>query len=660
MLDYLTTAYPVVSYRLAGRGRSLPVTQRFALSRNQPICGFCGVLDPAEDKGKLGRTVQVMADAIRHRGPDSCGSFLDEGIALGHRRLSIIDLSPAGAQPMTLGTDGPTISYNGEIYNFQALREELLRLGCEFFSRSDTEVILQAYRMWGLDGLKRLEGIFAFALWDAPKKRLVLMRDRLGVKPLFYAWNGTRLAFGSEIGAIVAAGLPDAAIDDQAFAEYLWYGNTFEDRTIYRGIRSLPPGHWMVVQDGRVRMEPWWRLEEWLSPNGAPATPAAAARELRDRLERAVKRQLIADVPVGIFLSGGLDSSSIAYSAVHDAGQTLASYSAGFDFEGGVNELPKARRIADLLGLDHHEVPVSVAHLRDVLMTLARSFGEPFADPATIPLYLLSRALKGQIKVVLQGDGGDEMFAGYRRSVMLKHGTAWRAWPAWLSAALRALPSHAGRRLARMGEAMRADDAMRMALLLTVDTIAEPPTAFLNRDARARLAERADPFLAFKRTADRFASHDPVQQMLLTDLVLQLPSQFLAKVDRATMASGIEARVPLLDEHVGSLAVGLPWAWKVRGREGKAVLRDAMRRKLPDDILDGPKTGFNVPYQEWLRNGLHEFARAVVLDERVCGRFGLDRTRLERAFAQHRAGTREHGFVLWKYFQLGLWAGVAT
>jgi asparagine synthase (glutamine-hydrolysing) len=601
-----------------------------------------------------------MTDALRHRGPDGCGAFAERGIALGHRRLSIIDLSPTGAQPMTLEQSGSTISYNGEIYNFLELRDQLSDLGCTFRGRSDTEVMLQAYQTWGMAGLKRLEGIFAFALWDPGRKRLVLMRDRLGVKPLFYCWLDGRLVFSSEITSIIAAGGIGTAVDDQALAEYLWYGNAFEDRTIYRDVRSLPPGHWMIVEDGHVRTEAWWRIEEWLTHEDQPLTELEAVHRLRETLAVAVRRQLISDVPVGIFLSGGIDSSAIAYSAVHDAGQTLSSFSAGFDFDGGIDELPKARRVAGVLGLNHHELRVTANDLEDVLVTLARAHGEPFADAANIPLYLLSRSLAGQIKVVLQGDGGDEMFAGYRRSLMLKHVTRWRMWPGWLSAAMRALPGEFGRRVARMAEAMSADAATRMALLLTVETIDDPPTAYLTVDARRALECNTDPFLAFKRCDERFKAHEPVQRMLLTDLMLQLPSQFLAKVDRATMVNGIEARVPLLDERVGRLVAGLPTSWKVRRGCGKVILRDAMRGRLPDDVLDGPKTGFGVPYQHWLRGGLHDFARDVILDETVCARFGFDRSRLTHALAAHRAGTRDHGFVLWKYLQLGLWARLTS
>jgi asparagine synthase (glutamine-hydrolysing) len=624
--------------------------------RNQTICGFCGIVHAGQEAANLGRIVGRMTEALRHRGPDGSGIYAQDGIALGHRRLSIIDLSSSGAQPMTHTPSGSTISYNGEVYNFLELREELSRLGCAFQSRSDTEVILHSYLTWGMDGLKRLEGIFAFALWDPNRKRLILMRDRLGVKPLLYSWRDGRLVFGSEMSAVVAADEFKATVDNQALVEYLWYGNSFEDRTIYQSVRSLLPGHWMIVEDGQARTEPWWRVEEWLTVADRPATEDAAVERVRETLAVAVRRQLISDVPVGIFLSGGLDSSAIAYSAVHDAGQTLNSFTAGFDFEGGIDELSKARGLAKVLGLDHHDLRISSNDLEGVLLTLARAHGEPFGDAANIPLYLMSRALTGKISVVLQGDGGDEMFAGYRRSLMLTQSARWHYWPGWLSTALRAMPGELARRVARMADAMSAESARRMALLLTVETVAEPPTAFLTADARRALAQDTDPFASFKRCDARFKAYEPVQRMLLTDLMLQLPSQFLAKVDRSTMANGIEARVPLLDDLIGRLVVGLPTEWKVRGGRGKVALREAMRGRLPKDILDGPKTGFGVPYQYWLRTGLYDFAREVILDETVCSRFGFDRPRLTKALAAHRDGTRDHGFVLWKYLQLGLWA----
>jgi asparagine synthase (glutamine-hydrolysing) len=596
-----------------------------------------------------------MTQSVAHRGPDGEGIFVGEGLALGHRRLSIIDLSSAGSQPMSFGS--ATVAYNGEAYNFPQLRKELEGLGHSFNGHSDTEVLLHAYAAWGLAGLERLEGIFAFALWDSARRRLILMRDRLGIKPLFYAWSGERLIFGSEIKAVLAGGVADQTMDDQALMEFLWYGNAFEERTIYRAVRALQPGFRLVIEDGQSRLESWWSIGSLLGRAQSQVNRHDAAVAVREALDAAVARQLVSDVPVGLFLSGGVDSSSIAASAAIGSGRRLTSFSVGFDYDKGVNELPKARRVAQALGLDHHELQVRGDALEEVISALVLAHDEPFGDAANIPLYLLARELRGTIKVVLQGDGGDEMFAGYRRYSILRSAALWRLWPHALEPVLHDAGGSRGARLARMGAAAgHADPALRMALLLTVETLRDPPTAMLTDRARQRLEAVTDPFAAYRRCAASFANVDPVQQMLLTDISLQLPSQFLTKVDRATMAHGIEVRVPLLDEGVVSLAIGLPTTLKVRGRQKKIVLRDAMRGRLPADILDGPKTGFGVPYEEWLRGALHGFARAAILDKAFLERFGFDRTRLEGALAEHRSRRRDRGFLLWKLLQLALWS----
>lgn len=620
------------------------------------MCGICGVRFPGELES-LEATITAMTSTLVHRGPDGGGVFVAEGVALGHRRLSIIDLTAAAAQPMSSEFQEITVVYNGEIYNFQHLRRQLEASGRLFRSQSDTEVILGVYERWGMDGLRRLEGIFSLAIWDESLQRLVLMRDRLGVKPLFYARCARGLIFGSEIKAILAATCVDTAIDDQALSEYLWYGNAFQERTIYGAIRAVPPGHWLIDSDGAQRTEPWWRIEDWIGGVPQFKTLGDAATAVREAVDAAVARQLVSDVPVGLFLSGGVDSSTIAAAAARAAGGRLSSYAVAFDYEGGINELAKARRVAALLGLDHHELTVTGAGSADVIMDLVRAHDEPFADAANIPLYLLARALGGQVKVVLQGDGGDEMFAGYRRYAILRNLAAWKAWPGFLTLPVRSMFGELGERFARITDATGAQDpAMRMALLLTVDTLRNPATSLLEDRTQRVLAERTDPFLAYRESARRFAGFEPVQQMLLTDVTLQLPSQFLAKVDRATMAMGLEARVPLLDEGVAKLAVNLPSRYKVAGAEKKIVLREAMRARLPADILDGPKTGFGVPYQHWLRTSLYEPARDAVLAPAFLTRFGFARDRVVRALEEHRSQRRDHGFKLWKAFQLALWA----
>jgi asparagine synthase (glutamine-hydrolysing) len=618
------------------------------------MCGICGLVS-GEPAGPLEERVRRMVRTIAHRGPDAEGVFAADGVALGHRRLSIIDLTSNGAQPMHLGNT--SLVYNGEAFNFQELRRDLEAEGHSFQSQSDTEVVLHLYDRSGIDGLARLEGMFALGLWDGGRRRLVVMRDRLGIKPLYYSWTNGRLAFGSEIKAVLEAGDVGRSLDDQALAEYLWYGNAFEERTIFRDIRVLPPGHRLLLENGQLRVEAWWRIEEWLSHDPGVVEAGEAAIAVGQAVDTAVARQLVSDVPVGLFLSGGIDSSAIAVSAARTGGGPLSSYSVGFDYDRGINELPKARRVADALGLDHHELLVQSTGLEEVLADLVRAHDEPFADAANIPLFLLARALGGSVKVVLQGDGGDEMFAGYRRYAILRHAAMWRMWPEAFGPVVSTLLGGMGSRLARLGAAAgQQDPALRMALLLTVETRRDSPTAMLVDAARRRLEVATDPFLAYRRCAQRFADHDPVQQMLLTDITLQLPCQFLPKVDRATMAHGLEARVPLLDEGVASLAVGIPSSLKVRGTEKKIVLRDALRDRLPAEILDGPKTGFGVPYEHWLRHSLHGFARSAILDPRFVDRFELDSSRLRHALDEHRAGQHDRGFLLWKLLQLSLWS----
>jgi asparagine synthase (glutamine-hydrolysing) len=623
------------------------------------MCGFTGILygklsGLTRDKRLAESVISGMTKPLFARGPDAGAHWVGHDIALGHRRLSILDLTDNGAQPMELRPGGPVIAYNGEAYNFSELRRELASAGRVFRGHSDTEVILQSYDAWGLDGLKRLEGIFAFGLWDPARQRLILMRDRLGVKPLYYGKSTHGLAFGSEIKAVLAAGGVDTSLDDQSFSEYLWYGNPFEDRTFYKGVRALEPGHWLVIEGDKRRLEPWWRIEEWLGRPVAAHNMSDAASLVRKALDQAVERQLVADVPVGIFLSGGVDSSAIAASAMQSRRQPLRSYAAGFDFNAGVNELPKASRVAQHLGLDHHELRVTGGDLPEVLLTLAQAHDEPFADAANIPLYLMCRQLAGQIKVVLQGDGGDELFAGYRRYSVLRNAHWWRLWPQVLSPLARA-GGNMGRRFARMADSVgNCDPAMRMAYLLTVETPQDPPEALFLPERRRQLAETTDPFLVYRRAAERFHKHDPVQQMLLTDLTAQLPSQFLTKVDRATMAAGIEARVPLLDERVAELVVNMPSNWKAHGTQKKVVLRESQRGRLPTDILDGPKTGFGVPYAHWLRTSLYEFSRERLLDQGFLKQFALDGLKLEQTLAQHRAGQLDRGFILWKLLQISL------
>ena len=622
------------------------------------MCGLTGFIHSSNgehSKPELERVIEKMTSTLALRGPDSKGIFIDNKIALGHRRLKIIDLSDNGSQPMQVRENGPVIAYNGEVYNFQLLKNELSLLGHSFRGNSDTEVILHVYDEWGFDGLKRLEGIFAIALWDPSIDRLILMRDRLGVKPLFYADSTMGLVFGSEIKSLLAAGGVDTSLDDQAFSEYLWYGNTYEDRSFYNGVKALLPGQCLIVDGSNRRRVYWWKIEEWLESPLGTSNKDEATDMVKQALDASVKRQLVADVPIGIFLSGGVDSSAIAASAKQSRLTDLNSYSASFDFDKGIDESEKALLVATHLGLNHHQLKISGSNISEVMLLLAKSHDEPFADAANIPLYLMCKELDPTVKVVLQGDGGDELFAGYRRYQMLNNAKYFKFLPPYLSSIFRKAGKQ-GYRASRMYDAItNPDPAMRMAMLLTVETLRNNPNTLLTEDKRHELDLSTDPFLAYRHAADRFKVKDPVQQMLLTDLTVQLPSQFLTKVDRATMAAGIEARVPLLDENLLKISVGMPTKWKVDRNQNKIILRNSQRRRLPTSILDGPKTGFGVPYEFWLRTSLYKFAQDRLLSTQFTEYFSLNKSLVEKRLLEHRSGKFEHGFLLWKLLQLSLW-----
>jgi asparagine synthase (glutamine-hydrolysing) len=613
------------------------------------MCGFTGIYDPSQQASNLGECVRRMTETLAHRGPDAEGIYSSNGIALGHRRLSIIDLSSAGHQPMKSPDGKIAIAFNGEVYNFQELRAELEHDGMTFQSRTDTEVVLCAYIKWGLESFRMLNGMFAFAIWDSRTSEVHLVRDRFGIKPLYYySSTSNQIVFGSEIKALLASGLPVREISWAGLNEYMWFGNALGQNTLFSGIKKLLPGHYLTVGAAGSSLFRYWALED-VKP--LKPTLGEATAEVARLLENSVKSQLVGDVPVGVFLSGGIDSSAITAFATKHYANKLQTFSVGFDFDRGVNELPAARFVADYYGTEHHEIKVSGSGMEDVIIRLVNAHDEPFADAANIPLYLLCEQIRGNVKVVLQGDGGDELFAGYRRYNILAHSTFWR-----LASRLLLSLGVGHQRGARFLNAVsQSDPAMRMALLLTVDSLQDPPTRIMSEQWRRHLAEH-DPFLRYKELDQRFSCLDPVQKMLYTDMSVVLPDTFFEKVDKSTMAQGIEVRVPFLDANLASYAIGLPSDLKVRGFQKKWILRRALRGVVPDRILDGKKTGFGVPYEYWLRGPLSQFMKSVLLDPRISSLGMFDKIEIERAISQHISGERNNGFLLWKALNLALWA----
>jgi asparagine synthase (glutamine-hydrolysing) len=620
------------------------------------MCGICGILNLG-GAGADRDAIERMTSTLAHRGPDDRGVLIDGPVALGHTRLSIIDLSPTGHQPMASEDGSVVIVYNGEVYNFPELAEELRQKGHHFRGRSDTEVVLHAWLEWGESSFQRLNGMFALALWDARRRRLVLARDRFGIKPLHFAFDRKgRFVFGSEIKSLLASGELPARMSAQFLHEYLYYGNSLWDRTAFEGIQRLLPGTYAVVDASGLRQTRYWDLNE-LPPRAGNLDEHAAG--VRQRLEASVRRHLIADVPVGVFLSGGIDSSAVATFAARQAGERLRTYTAGFDHGADIDERPAARRLAERLETEHHELFIRVGDLRDVLETLVRAHDEPFGDAANVPLLLLCRELQKQkVKVVLQGDGGDEIFAGYRRYNVLNHERFWRTIARPAAAAVELLPTSPRRQRALRFLRIFAepDPALRRARLLTVEDPALSPVRVLAPEVREAL-RGTDPFLAYREIGRRVDSRDPVQAMLHTDCLLLLPDRFLAKVDRPTMASSIEVRVPFLDTELADYVLPIPASHKVRRLQKKFLLRLALRGVVPDEILDGPKRGLEVPYERWLRNDLRKYAREVLLDPSL-GAGLLDCAAVETALEQHVRAERDNGFLLYKLLNLALWLRV--
>ena len=615
------------------------------------MCGICGIVDFSEisiDEA----VVRAMTRTLHHRGPDDQGIAVSCAMGFGHTRLSIIDLTATGHQPMHSPDGQVTLVYNGEIYNFADLRETLKQDGHVFLGRSDSEVVLHAYLRWGADAFRRFNGMFALAIWDARTETLYLARDRFGIKPLYYYRLPSGIVFGSEIKALLASGRVPRRVHVAGLHEYLYYGAALGSNTLFEGIAKVLPASFMTVNKSGVRSTPYWQIEE---VEQVRVSLKEAAATIRERLEKAVRAQLVSDVPVGVFLSGGIDSSAItALASKHYQGR-LQTFSVGFDYDQGVNELSKARQVAQQYGTEHHELHIQGYRLQQVIEQLVSCHDEPFGDAANIPLYLLCRELKGSPKVILQGDGGDEIFAGYRRYNVLSVYPAWQMilpFVRWIHFFFRWRSSYY--RGARLLTALESSDtSLMMAMLLTTETRSSP-LRILNTSLQQHLLD-TDPFAEYYKW-DRHLGHlDIVQRMLYVDTRILLPNIFLEKVDKATMAYGVEVRVPMLDKSLVDYVLGLPSNLKVRWGKKKWILRRALRGTVPDAILDGPKTGFGVPYEYWLRKPLNAYLRSVLLDGRIAKSGLFEPLQLQRCLTEHSSGQRDHGFLLWKALHLALW-----
>jgi asparagine synthase (glutamine-hydrolysing) len=592
--------------------------------------------------------LERISAAIVHRGPDESGVFDDTWVTLAIRRLSIIDVA-GGHQPYRNETGTVHVVFNGEIYGYVRLRERLERHGHVFASATDGEVIAHAYEQWGPRFVRELDGMFAFALWDQTRRRLIVARDRLGKKPLFYAHHpdGT-LSFASELGALVLDERIERDVDPDALGAYIQYGYVPSPLTILRGVRKLEPGTMFTwIPDGSLRVERYWQLD--YEPK-LRLSYEQALDEFSERSLRAVRERLVSDVPLGVFLSGGVDSSFILAQAVAAGASRIETFAIGFP-DARYDERSHAREIAALLGSDHHEEIVEPTDLVQMLPELVRHYGEPFADSSAVPTFYLARWARRRITVALTGEGGDELFGGYYR-----HQAARIAGYADL------LPAPA-RRLAGLGATkLGADDAHPMAtrhklyrFLRAFDL--DPGhryaewTAVLSPEERASLSPELPGAAAY---APPGLSRRSLDRALAVDVARSLPDQLLFKMDIATMANSLEARAPLLDFRLVEWAARLPVSFKQRGRTRKRLISDALARHVPPELFKRPKMGFTAPIPAWLRGELYELMSDTLLGSQSRARGIIDPLAVQRLIAEHREGI-EHTRGLWTLLMLELW-----
>jgi asparagine synthase (glutamine-hydrolysing) len=630
------------------------------------MCGIAGFIatDPAHAQD-VSAYVSRMTDTLRHRGPDGQGVWTDPdcGIALGHRRLAVVELSDAGAQPMVSACGRLVMIFNGEIYNAEELRASLdAQTRTAWRGHADTEVLLEAFAHWGIERSLRLAtGMFALAVWDRKERRLWLARDRLGEKPLYYGWVGSTFMFASELKALRAHPRWHGTLARDSLLEYARFSYIAAPRCIYSGLAKLLPGHYAVVASahgpGRLpQLTRYWSPEGTRAPCIAgPRDLGAAVSGLESLLGSAVRRQLIADVPVGALLSGGIDSSTVVALVQKYSSRPARTFTIGFS-EGGYDESEYAALIAKRLGTDHTQAYVTSKDAMELIPALPRLYDEPHADPSQIPTYFVARLAREHVTVALTGDGGDELFCGYSQYFLTD--SIWRV--------LRHLP-HAAR--ATLGSVLRGGSAILQAL---------PPRRLFDRlfklgeamdaDSQAQLFERladswrnCNPVAGAQRVpwwraeAFELMSLDPWLGMSTQDLLTYMPDAILAKVDRAAMSVSLETRVPFLDHSVVEYAMALPTDFKVRGGRGKFLLRQLLQRYLPLQLFDRPKSGFSVPIAQWLRGPLREWAEDLLSPGNLTADGYFDTALIRRRWVEHASGSRDWHAGLWSVLMFQAW-----
>jgi asparagine synthase (glutamine-hydrolysing) len=637
------------------------------------MCGVTGVLLPPSASLDVEALARKMADRIRHRGPDDCGVWTDHesNLGLGHRRLSIVDLSAAGHQPMTSESGRYVIVFNGEIYNYTELRDELdARSGAKVAWRghSDTEVMLAAVEAWGLRAaVMRFVGMFSIAIWDRYDRILSLVRDRMGEKPLYYGWWNNGFVFASELKAMQELPGFSPTLDRRAISLFMCHGNIPAPWTVYEDFFKLLPGHILTLSAERAHdrtaasIAPYWSLVDTLKGNRFRGSPDDALDELDLLLSDAVRSQMVADVPVGAFLSGGIDSSLVVALMQEQSTRPVSTFSVGFG-EAEFNEAPHAAAVAAHLGTEHTELTVTADDALAIVPDICRMWDEPFADSSQIPTALLSELTRKHVTVSLSGDGGDELFGGYPRyteALLLERlpqkallERLLRVFPANLTGAVRAIPHPLARRvtpkrLKLLAEVLAASNKLdRSNRYMEYFTQARVTRQLVLSDPRTPY-----PLLDFELPAWT----EDLTAFCAIDAVTYLPDDILVKVDRAAMAVSLETRIPLLDHRVVEFAFSLPDALKIRGGQAKWPLRQLLYRRVPRALVDRPKMGFGIPLAEWLRGPLKAWANDLLSPESVAREGLLDPTRIADLWHQHLSGESDWSYVLWRVLILRSW-----
>ncbi len=640
------------------------------------MCGIAGLLETGRQGGRsrLDARARAMADAISHRGPDDSGVWQDPDVhlALAHRRLSIIDLSPEGHQPMASASGRYVISFNGEIYNFQNIRSELEQAGVTFRGRSDTEILLAAADRWGLNiTLQKIGGMFAFALWDRQMKQLHLVRDRLGKKPLYMGWAGDTFAFGSELKALRAH--PDFVpeLNREALALYMRYSYVPAPHCIYKNVWSLPAGCRLCIDYARLQpvsdlsaqAEIYWnhgRVLEEARTRAQPMTDAQAVDSFEALLKDCVRTRMISDVPLGAFLSGGVDSSAVVALMQAQSGYPVKTYTIGFA-ETGFDEAAHARKIAAHLGTDHHELYLGGGEARDMIPDLARIYDEPFGDISALPTCLVAKFARRDVTVALSGDGGDEMLGGYERHIRApaaqrKLSRLPLALRRWIAARITARPEKSWDRLAP-GHPQFGARLYKLAGILPLADADEIYKRLLSHwdNPAALVTGGAEPQIPLLDGQWQARGLSFAERMMAGDALHYLPGDILVKVDRASMACALEARAPLLDTRVYEFVWGLPEKMKIRDGKGKWLLRQVLHRYVPEELFRRPKQGFSMPVGAWLSGPLRDWAEDLLDEGRMADDGMIDPAPVRKAWGEHLDGRGGHATRLWNVLMFQAW-----